>query len=55
VWGDPKTGESEFVKFGWMMDCDGNRVELWESSQPKREKKKEGVTTAATTSFEGLK
>ena len=27
---DPKTDESEFGKFGWVMDPDGNRVELWE-------------------------
>ncbi len=27
---DSKTEESEFGKFGWVMDPDGNRVELWE-------------------------
>lgn len=27
---DKKTEESEFGKFGWVMDPDGNRVELWE-------------------------
>ena len=27
---DAKTEESEFGKFGWVMDPDGNRVELWE-------------------------
>ena len=27
---DPKTDESEFGKFGWVMDPEGNRVELWE-------------------------
>lgn len=27
---DSKTDESEFGKFGWVMDPDGNRVELWE-------------------------
>jgi predicted enzyme related to lactoylglutathione lyase len=27
---DTKTEESEFGKFGWVMDPDGNRVELWE-------------------------
>ena len=28
---DPKSGEgSEFGKFGWVMDPEGNRVELWE-------------------------
>ena len=26
---DAKTEESEFGKFGWVMDCGGNRVELW--------------------------
>ena len=28
---DTKTEESEYGKFGWVMDPDGNRVELWES------------------------
>ena len=27
---DDKVEESEFGKFGWVMDPDGNRVELWE-------------------------
>src|SRR5690242_19622832 len=27
---DSKTEESEFGKFGWVMDPEGNRVELWE-------------------------
>ena len=27
---DDKMDESEFGKFGWVMDPDGNRVELWE-------------------------
>ncbi len=28
---DPKSGEgSDFGKFGWVMDPEGNRVELWE-------------------------
>ena len=27
---DPKTEESEFGKFGWVIDPEGNRVELWE-------------------------
>jgi len=30
VWVDSKTEESEFGKFGWAMDCEGNRIELWE-------------------------
>lgn len=28
---DPKTEESEFGKFGWVMDPEGHRVELWEA------------------------
>jgi predicted enzyme related to lactoylglutathione lyase len=27
---DSKAEESEFGKFGWVMDPEGNRVELWE-------------------------
>lgn len=27
---DDKVDESEFGKFGWVMDPDGNRLELWE-------------------------
>ncbi len=27
---DPAVEESEFGKFGWVMDPEGNRVELWE-------------------------
>jgi predicted enzyme related to lactoylglutathione lyase len=27
---DAKIDESEFGKFGWVMDPEGNRVELWE-------------------------
>jgi predicted enzyme related to lactoylglutathione lyase len=30
VWVDPKTLESEFGKFGWIKDGEGNRIELWE-------------------------
>ncbi|MEI6106427.1 MAG: VOC family protein [Opitutae bacterium] len=31
VWIDPKgIEESEFGKFGWIKDADGNRLELWE-------------------------
>ena len=30
VWVDEKMEESEFGKFGWIMDCEGNRIELWE-------------------------
>lgn len=27
---EEKTEESEFGKFGWLMDPEGNRIELWE-------------------------
>lgn len=27
---DPKVDSSEYGKFGWIMDCEGNRIELWE-------------------------
>lgn len=27
---DPKVEESEFGRFGWVMDPEGNRIELWE-------------------------
>lgn len=27
---DEKTEESDFGKFGWVMDPEGNRIELWE-------------------------
>lgn len=30
---DEKTEESEFGKFGWVMDPEGNRIELWEPPQ----------------------
>jgi len=33
---DPRVEESEFGKFGWVMDPEGNRVELWEPPAPVR-------------------
>lgn len=30
---DDKTQESEFGRFGWVMDPEGNRIELWEPPQ----------------------
>jgi predicted enzyme related to lactoylglutathione lyase len=27
---DDRVEESEFGKFGWVVDCEGNRIELWE-------------------------
>lgn len=31
---DPKVEESEFGKFSWVMDPEGNRIELWEPPDP---------------------
>lgn len=31
---DAKTEESEFGRFGWVMDPEGHRVELWEPPKP---------------------
>ena len=31
---EAKSEESEFGKFGWIMDPEGNRVELWEPPAP---------------------
>ena len=30
VWIDPKRDDSEFGRFAWIRDCDGNRLELWQ-------------------------
>jgi predicted enzyme related to lactoylglutathione lyase len=30
VWVDSKIEESEFGKFGWIKDAEGNRIELWQ-------------------------
>ena len=30
---DAKTEESEYGKFGWVMDPEGNRIELWQPPQ----------------------
>lgn len=30
VWVDLKVDEYDYGKFGWIMDPDGNRIELWE-------------------------
>lgn len=34
------TEESEFGKFGWVMDSEGNKVELWQPPTPAKPKKK---------------
>ena len=30
VWVDEKVMDSEFGRFGWAMDSEGNRIELWQ-------------------------
>ncbi len=30
VWMDPKRDDSDYGRFAWIRDCDGNRVELWQ-------------------------
>ncbi|MEO6244779.1 MAG: VOC family protein [Opitutaceae bacterium] len=40
VWVDPKTEASEFGKFGWIKDGEGNRIELWQPPGPKRKSAK---------------
>lgn len=39
---DDKVDESEFGRFAWVMDPEGNRVELWE---PPNEQQSDGGTT----------
>jgi predicted enzyme related to lactoylglutathione lyase len=35
VWVDEKYEETEYGNFGWTMDPDGNRIELWEAPAKK--------------------
>lgn len=35
VWIDPKVERYQYGKFGWIMDPDGNRIELWEPPKEK--------------------
>lgn len=37
VWVDPKVEEYDYGKFGWIMDPEGNRIELWEPLPKKSE------------------
>jgi predicted enzyme related to lactoylglutathione lyase len=30
VWIDPKREDYAYVRFAWIKDCDGNRLELWQ-------------------------
>jgi predicted enzyme related to lactoylglutathione lyase len=32
---DPKVGTYDYGKFGWIMDPEGNRIELWEPATRK--------------------
>ena len=42
VWIDPKssTQDSEYGKFAWIKDGEGNRIELWEPPAPPKPRKK---------------
>ncbi len=40
VWVDPKPQSSEFGKFGWIKDGEGNRIELWQPPLEKRKRAK---------------
>ena len=35
VWVDEKVEDYEYGKFGWIMDPDGNKIELWEPGDEK--------------------
>jgi len=39
---DPRVEESEYGKFGWVVDPEGNRIELWQAPSD-RKKKSNGV------------
>ncbi|HWB21174.1 MAG TPA: VOC family protein [Phycisphaerales bacterium] len=39
VWIDPKTQDSEYGKFAWVKDSEGNRIELWEPPRESAAKK----------------
>ena len=48
VWIDPKGIEaSDFGKFAWILDCDGNRIELWEPPVAKRPRARKRTKKAA--------
>ena len=36
----PEIEESEFGKFGWVMDPEGNKVELWQPPAPRKPRKR---------------
>ncbi|MGH7242991.1 MAG: VOC family protein [Phycisphaerales bacterium] len=40
VWIDPKVQDSEYGKFAWIKDGEGNRIELWQPPAPSKPKKK---------------
>jgi catechol 2,3-dioxygenase-like lactoylglutathione lyase family enzyme len=39
---DERIEDSEFGRFGWIMDPEGHRIELWEPPRAKRAKKRKG-------------
>jgi len=38
VWVDPKIEDSEYGKFGWIKDSEGNRIELWQPPKMRRKR-----------------
>ncbi|HEY1923081.1 MAG TPA: hypothetical protein VGG44_10065 [Tepidisphaeraceae bacterium] len=40
VWVDTKIEITEYGKFGWIKDGEGNRLELWEPPKPRAKRKK---------------
>lgn len=46
VWIDPKREDSEFGRFAWIMDCEGNRIELWEPPAAARKRRTVKVAVA---------
>jgi predicted enzyme related to lactoylglutathione lyase len=44
VWIDPKRDDSDYGRFAWIKDCDGNRLELW---QPLPAAEEEPIVAAA--------
>ena len=40
---EEKTEESELGKFGWLMDPEGTRIELWEPPAPEKARRKKAA------------
>jgi hypothetical protein len=49
VWVDPKIETSEYGKFGWIKDGEGNRIELWEPPKPRKQRRYRPVSQELQT------